>query len=441
MIQAELIENFDAITFDSIYNYVINELKTNQFFSAAGLVGVLTLIWQTFKEVPKYLWERIKRRITFTAHIYQTDEFFGYLEQWLRDNHERSYRNVEVDLEEIDPEDYSLYAEEYLQRNELGQYDRTPPKEELKFKQFTDLFFIRRGLFWVRVFKGREKMENVTDLRMAYLNRFELSGIFAKRAISKLLKEVLDYNIALKKEKISTKIDIYTNNSDYWVVNNEIYPKDIGSVILKDKDKLISDLDNFMDNKSWYRKRHIPYKRGYMFYGKPGNGKTTLAMSLAQYLKRNLYMLTISKDLEDKELQRLFRNLPTNSVLVLEDVDALFGTKRKNKEASFSFSTLLNCLDGVLSKEDVITIFTTNHPEKLDSALIRQGRIDYKMEISNPTKENIEEYLRLFYQKHDINVTEFGGDGIPMVAIQDICLNNKHTPEEAIEIINKKLRK
>ncbi len=435
-------ESIDILSWDwnAWVAFVSDQVQNNEFFATAGFFGILGAMWQYGKGVPTYLWERIERRITFTAHIYQTDEFFGYLEQWLRDNHERSYRNVEVDLEEVDA-DTEQYHDDYLMRNGLGKYSKVPPKEELKFKQFTDLFFIRRGLFWVRVFKGREKMENVTDLRMAYLNRFELSGIFAKRAINKLLDEVLQYNLNLKQESLNTKIDIYTNSGDYWSTNNEIYPKEIDSVILEGKKDLMKDLDTFMENKAWYKERHIAYKRGYMFYGKPGNGKTTLAMSLSQYLKRNLYMLSITKDVDDRDLQRLFRSLPTNSVLVLEDIDALFGTKRKNKSAQFSFSTLLNCLDGVLSKEDVITIFTTNHPEKLDEALIRKGRIDYKLEVSNPTKRGIEEYLNLFYKEENLEIKEFGGDSISMVDIQDICLNNKFNCNEAVEIINKTISK
>ncbi len=425
-------------SWDTIYSFFVDQLMTNEFFATAGVFGVLRVIWEYTKHLPKKLWERIERRLTFTAHVYQTDEFFRYLEQWLRDNHETSYRNVEIDLEEID-DDHNNMPDEYLMRNKQGKYSDVPPNEEIKFKQFKDIFFLRRGLIFIRVFKGREKMENVTDLRMAYLNRFELSGIFAKRAIKKLLKEVLDYNLALKEANKSEKISIYTSTSDYWTQNTEVYPKPIESVILDKKQALLDDVDNFIKSKSWYKDRQIPYKRGYMFYGKPGNGKTTLAMSLAQHLRRDLYMLTMGKAIEDRDLQRLFRNLPMKSVLILEDVDALFGTDRENEEAKFSFSTLLNCLDGVLSKEDIITIFTTNHPERLDEALIREGRIDYKLEVSNPTKGSIEDYLTLFYQQEGIEVTEFGGSGIPMVEIQNICLRNKTDKDSALEQINIKL--
>lgn len=433
-------ELWENMSWDAFVEFLINEAQTNDFFAAAGLAGVLGIFWTYFKGVPKYMWDRVQRRITFTSHIYQTDEFYGYFEQWLRDNHTSSYRNVEVVLKDVprpitDMEGNLMYYEDDLEEDET-------PNQQVNFSQFIDLFFIRRGIFWLRVYKGREKMENVTDLRMAYLNRFQVSGIFAKKAISKLYKEVLDYNIKLKRDSEKKTIDIYTNSSDYWSTNDSVYPKHIDSIILENKDELLKDVDNFLDNRNWYMKRNISYKRGYMFYGEPGNGKTSLAMSLAQRIKRNLYMMTISKTMDDGQLIRLFRNMATNSVLVIEDIDAVFGTKRKKKDSSFSFSTLLNCLDGVLSKEDIIVIFTTNHPEKLDSALIREGRIDFKMEVGNPTKEGIEEYLNIFYERDDadLDMMVHKKSPIPMVEVQNICLNNKRDYTNAINSIEKRIK-
>ena len=83
-------------------------------------------------------------------------------------------------------------------------------------------------------------------------------------------------------------------------------------------------------------------------------------------------------------------------------IDAVFNKDREKEDDSikFNFSTLLNCLDGAFSKEGIITIFTTNHPERLDPALIRAGRMDYEFKISNPSVQKIEEYLDVFFPEN-----------------------------------------
>jgi chaperone BCS1 len=61
---------------------------------------------------------------------------------------------------------------------------------------------------------------------------------------------------------------------------------------------------------------------------------------------------------------------------------------------SFTFSNLLNILDGVLFKHGLIVFITTNHPEKLDPALLRQGRTDLIIELNYPSKTEIEKLFR-----------------------------------------------
>jgi chaperone BCS1 len=106
--------------------------------------------------------------------------------------------------------------------------------------------------------------------------------------------------------------------------------------------------------------------------------------------------------------------------MLMEDVDAVFA-KREAKE-KVSFSALLNCLDGIFYREGIITILTTNHPENLDSALTRDGRVDMQVEFTNPQEKEVKEYVSLFYGTEMNGEIYKGSDS--MAAIQNLCLKN-----------------
>jgi len=89
--------------------------------------------------------------------------------------------------------------------------------------------------------------------------------------------------------------------------------------------------------------------------------------------------LNLSGDtLCDDGLNRALNDAPANSIILLEDIDGIFVGReavRRNKR-NVTFSGLLNALDGVRSQEGRILFMTSNHREKLDPALLREGRCD-----------------------------------------------------------------
>ena len=133
---------------------------------------------------------------------------------------------------------------------------------------------------------------------------------------------------------------------------------------------------------------------------------------------------------DDIYLQRAFQDMKENSVLLIEDIDSVF-TNRDNKESKVSFSSLLNCLDGVFYKHNSIIIMTTNHVDKLDPALIRTGRIDLKVSIDNPTEKEVSDFLSFFYNDtiEIKSISDFS-----MSDVQNICISN--TKENAIKLLS-----
>jgi len=98
-------------------------------------------------------------------------------------------------------------------------------------------------------------------------------------------------------------------------------------------------------------------------------------------------------------LTTALRNMPQPAMLVIEDVDAIFNEDRvtMNMSSPLTFSGLLNALDGLISSDGVLTVMTTNHPERLDPALIRAGRIDRKFEFKKPKNKEFFNMFKSFY--------------------------------------------
>jgi mitochondrial chaperone BCS1 len=141
-------------------------------------------------------------------------------------------------------------------------------------------------------------------------------------------------------------------------------------------------------SEEYYLDNYLNYKRGYLFYGEPGNGKTTTILALAQSCQKHLCILSLSnQELKEEQLLFLISSIPTNCVLVLEDIDTAKVTRsRKDNiggEKEIGLGTILNILDGPHTPHGLIVFMTTNYKEKLDEAMIRPGRADVSYEFKN----------------------------------------------------------
>jgi chaperone BCS1 len=160
------------------------------------------------------------------------------------------------------------------------------------------------------------------------------------------------------------------------------------TIILKpgQADRILNDLQWFVDSREWYLARGIPYRRGYLFAGLPGCGKTSIVLALAGCLGRPICVLNLGSMESDDSLFDALREAPVNAIILIEDIDCAFPTQQpvmaKTDDAEkantrvISKAAMLNALDGITTPEGRIFIMTTNCPERLDPALIRPGRAD-----------------------------------------------------------------
>lgn len=387
----------------------------NKAFLLSIVTGGLTAIVLILKRFFTFIYARIKRLIVFSVRVEQTDELFWALETWLCSNHNKKYRNV-IGYSGI-PRDV------YDDPKETGIDEDDPNTPPINMRQDEDFIIIRYKGNWININKGRDKLENASSMRNLFFDSFVLKSLFGTRNIQKLLDEVMEHSCINKKNQRINHLYTF-DGYNYWNKQGRVRAKDTANIILPEHDKkhVLSDIQTFLNQSEWYGKRGVPYKRGYLFYGPPGNGKTSLALSLAKFTNRDIYPLNLSSIAGDKELIGAFNGISPHAILLLEDVDVMFKGKRK-VNSKISFSTLLNCLDGAFYKDGVIIIMTTNYIEKLDAALIREGRIDVKLLIDNPTSDLMKEYINNFYEQEVYT----NGDTVPMMnmaTLQNVCLRS-----------------
>lgn len=200
----------------------------------------------------------------------------------------------------------------------------------------------------------------------------------------------------LAQQSTEGKTIVYTSRSTSWEKFGEPRRKrPIESVILDKgvKERIIADLLDFLASAKWYYDRGIPYRRGYLLHGPPGSGKSSFIQALAGTLDYNIAILNLSeRGLTDDRLNHLLTIIPRRTLVLLEDADAAFSNRRIQTDAdgyrgaNVTFSGLLNALDGVASAEERILFLTTNHADRLDSALVRPGRVDMTVRLGEATR-------------------------------------------------------
>eukprot|EP00252_Welwitschia_mirabilis_P007723 TRINITY_DN1937_c0_g1_i7.p1 TRINITY_DN1937_c0_g1~~TRINITY_DN1937_c0_g1_i7.p1 ORF type:complete len:415 (+),score=22.70 TRINITY_DN1937_c0_g1_i7:226-1470(+) len=228
---------------------------------------------------------------------------------------------------------------------------------------------------------------------------------------------------------------LYTNSGigcDFWSRSRAWtsipfeHPSTFSSLALESrlKGEILEDLESFKKNKKYYNKVGRAWKRGYLLYGPPGTGKSSMIAAMANHLEYDIYDLELTQVRNNSELRKLLVNTTDKSVVVIEDIDCSvdFSSREKKKKEkkeeknedeklensnpspnkpdkpwedvqnSVTLSGVLNFTDGLWSScgSERIFVFTTNHVDRLDPALLRPGRMDehihFLIAVSKPSR-------------------------------------------------------
>lgn len=274
---------------------------------------------------------------------------------------------------------------------------------------------------------------------------------------------------------------IYTNKEGKWESKESKNARKLDTVLLQNsiKESIKLDMELFLNSEEWYSHRDIPYTRGYLLYGIPGTGKTSLIKSLSLHFKRHMHYLMLQNIKSDTELLELLQSINyKETILVIEDIDAgssivkarkndadssivnakkndtdisIVKTKKSNKhniiiqdeneiQEKITLSGLLNALDGVFNNNGRIMIITTNHPELLDQALTRHGRIDSKYQFNNCSRDQIKDLYYMFFDKEPNNdqLEKIKLFEYSPAQISSVFLRYRNNPDVALEHLDDK---
>ena len=222
----------------------------------------------------------------------------------------------------------------------------------------------------------------------------------------------------IKNERKSTMLFCETNRSSGLVqrhLTNFKRRTFENTFIPYEQEMLIKEsIDTFKSKREWYMKNNIPYHFGFLLYGVGGTGKTSIAQAIAEYADAQLISFPGDRI---SELPKMMGGVISTSaidknayrVILIEDIDCGFAEKSinteyddesgefKNIERKVGLASILNALDGMSAPTNTIYVFTTNHIEKLDPALIRPGRCDVKLEIPGVTRETFIKFCKYHY--------------------------------------------
>ena len=189
--------------------------------------------------------------------------------------------------------------------------------------------------------------------------------------------------------------EILEFQNDYFQKNKELFDSIRGStfdnLILPEslKQQIRTDFTQFFNSRENYERYGIPWKRGAIFIGSPGNGKTHTVKALINYLGQPcLYVRTFKGEATEQEnIAEVFRRARmAPCIVVLEDLDSMI----HNQNRSF----FLNELDGFRVNTGVVVLATTNHPEKLDPSILdRPSRFDRKYHFDLPAESERLAYI------------------------------------------------
>jgi cell division protease FtsH len=178
---------------------------------------------------------------------------------------------------------------------------------------------------------------------------------------------------------------------------------------IDDSKQELTEVVDFLRHPDEYRKLGARIPRGVLLSGSPGTGKTLLARAVAGEADVPFYSMSASEFVEmivgvgASRVRDLFAQAKKTapSIIFIDEIDAIGRSRSSgaysgsNDEREQTLNQILTEMDGFDASTGVIVLAATNRPDVLDSALLRPGRFDRRVNVQSPDKDGREAILRV----------------------------------------------
>lgn len=398
---------------------------TKMVFGGA-LIGTLVSAWNTIKSIAWKFCNIVLKRVTITKDLH--NDVLNYLREnykfyYLHDRNFHSgshYIKTDNRYQMTGWEDFSncsfLFLKGkipflYSSKSNISTNPNGTKNEDCKIT----IYYIRGTLDFEKIIKDsvlrRNRIsEKYANTKSNISNRFFIKYIPENKVISGSTQQSYDFT------SVSNKLISHNLEDIGFTVRNNGIEK---LILSKENKEIINLAELWHKNKHWYESKDIPWKMGWLLHGPPGTGKTLLSRKIAEYLGIPIFIYKLGL-IGDSEFSEKWVDMQQSvpCVALIEDFDNVFhgrenvstkdmymnmfplnnnnnipvdpGEKKERyRNNKLSFDNLLNTLDGAERYEGVLTIITTNHIDKIDSALLdRPGRVDRIIELTYLTEYN-----------------------------------------------------
>jgi len=436
-------------------NYIMNENNRDNLFSnISRIIGYIN----------KY------NSITFSASDKEISVRYRALVHYISQNCDPSIKGF-----------YEIELKKYNPKNGVDEY-QTSIYRVSQANKFNITDKIEGRVYWT------SKDKTQYNGKVSYIEYQNLEIISKKLSMKELINWIenieKEYNQYIKSKMLNTQtlVEVSWDSSNQniqafyipWESNVTFDNR-----FFTGKNEILDKINFFLNNEKWYKERGIPYTLGILLWGEPGCGKTGFIKALMNLTKRHGIDIKLSKKMDMNRLREIMCDdeiteyiiIPQNRrILLFEDIDAMGevvkdrniskdnsdlekkileaidlslnskNINNKNEDDKYhnvfkqepcdnnNLSFFLNILDGLNECPGRIIIMTTNKPEYLDKALIRPGRIDFKIHMKKASTFDIKEIIQFYWSNEiDIDIDTKWSEKLSHAEIVSYCrLSNNH---------------
>lgn len=394
-------------------------LQQNAVFTGMAGAAILGFMLVQLRSMPERLWKLFLRQFTVTLKVHNEDNAFRTFAKWLADHPSaqktRSFSVVE-------------WHNAQLERDEVAL---TPGEGYHILREGARFYVVRREI--------QEAQQGAAGFGRPreYLTISTLGR--SRKAIQDLLDKARDAQDMTDRIPIS----MWMGGMNGYKMIERRRKRPLDTIYLPQalKDEVVDDIERFLAAQEDYAYKAIPWRRGFLLDGPPGTGKTSFIVALASRFNRALHIISPGRVYDDAALLQAINDTGEGFV-VIEDIDDFDFSHQRTEEATpgktltgekggLTLSGLLNAIDGIASREGRVLFISSNHPDKLDAALLRPGRIDKRIFLPPAGENEVKAMFDRFHPGADPADFLAALDGLlplPASAIQSRLLEGQGLP-------------